>query len=47
MDTIRVKTPGGPGILWGIDRGKIIVEHDWQYLVGYPVEQVERVERVE
>ena len=42
--TIRVNTSLGPGQVWGIDRGKIIVEMDWQYLVGYPVEQVERVE---
>ena len=44
MEPITVKTPGGVGRVQGIDRGEVIVEHDYQYLVGYPIEQVERIE---
>ena len=35
---IYVKTPHGPGTVWGIDRGKIIVEMDWQYVEFDPEE---------
>ena len=44
MDTIRVMTPGGPGILWGIDRGKVLVEMDYSYLVEFDPEDVEGIE---
>jgi hypothetical protein len=43
-DSIRVMTPCGPGIVYGIDRGKVIVEMDYMYLVEFDPEQVERVE---
>ena len=36
--TIRVNTSLGPGQVWGIDRGKIIVEMDWQYVEFDPEE---------
>lgn len=44
MDTIRVMTPCGPGILWGIAPGKVIVEMDYMYLVEFGLEQVEGIE---
>lgn len=44
METIRVQTPTGSGIVFGIDRDLVLVEHDYQYLVGYRIEQVERIE---
>lgn len=44
MDTIRVMTPCGPGILWGIDRGKVLVEMDYSYLVEFDPEDVEGIE---
>ena len=37
----EVTTPGGPGIVWGIDKGKIIVEHEFSYLVEHNLEDVE------
>lgn len=41
---IEVNTPNGPGIVWGIDRNEVLVEHDSMYLAGYPLDQVEGVE---
>jgi len=43
-ETIYVKTPAGAGILWGIDRGKVLVEMDYMYLVEFNPEEVERIE---
>lgn len=45
MHRIEVMTPSGPGIIWGIDRGKVLVEMDYSYLVEFEPEQVERIER--
>ena len=39
--TIRVNTPLGPGQVWGIDRGKIIVEMDYTYTVDFDPEDVD------
>lgn len=47
MEPITVRTPGGIGQVWGIDRGKVIVKMDWQYLVGFKPEEVEHVGRDE
>ncbi len=41
---IEVNTPQGRGTVWGIDRCKVIVEHDFMYLVEYEADQVEGVE---
>ena len=38
---IYVKTPHGPGQVWRIDRGKVIVEIDYTYLVEFDPEQVD------
>ena len=43
-ETIRVKTPVGVGTVWGIDRGKVLVEMDYMYLVEFNPEDVERIE---
>jgi|GEM_PF-2469530 len=43
-ETIRVKTPVGVGQVWGIDRGKVLVEMDYLYLVEFNPEDVERIE---
>jgi hypothetical protein len=43
-ETIRVKTPVGVGQVWGIDRGKVLVEMDYMYLVEFDPGQVERIE---
>lgn len=45
MERIEVMTPAGPGIVFGIDRGKVLVEMDYSYLVEFEPEQVERIER--
>ena len=45
--SIHVKTPLGPGQVWGIDRGKVIVEMDWQYLVSFDPDGVGRDEEGE
>lgn len=45
LETIYVKTPGGVGILWGIDRDKVLVEMDYMYLVEFDLEDVERIEK--
>ena len=37
----EVTTPGGPGRVWGIDKGKVLVEMEFSYLVGYNLEDVE------
>ncbi len=47
MDIIRVMTPCGPGIVWGIDRGKVLVEMDYSYLVEFDMEQVKGMEEKE
>ena len=39
--SIYVKTPHGPGTVWGIDRGKIIVEVDYTYTVEFDPEDVD------
>ena len=44
MPAILVLTPCGPAVVWGIEPGKVVVEHDWQYLVSYKIEEVEGVE---
>ena len=44
MPPIVVLTPCGPGVVWGIAPGRVIVEHEWQYLVEYNIEEVEGVE---
>jgi PAS domain-containing protein len=46
MERIEVMTPSGPGIIWGIDRGKVIVEMDYSYyeLVEFDPEDVEGIE---
>ena len=44
MDTIRVITPIGPGIVWGIAPGKVLVEVDYTYLVEFDPGDVEGVE---
>ena len=41
--TIRVQTPVGVGQVWGIDRGKILVELDYKYLVEFNPGQVKHV----
>jgi len=33
MERIEVMTPSGPGIIWGIGPGKVLVEMDYSYLV--------------
>ena len=45
MERIEVMTPSGPGIIWGIGPGKVLVEMDYSYLVEFEPEQVERIER--
>ena len=45
MDHIEVMTPCGPGIVFGIDRGKVLVEMDYTYLVEFDPGQVERIEK--
>ncbi len=44
MEAIKVKTPDGIGQVWGIDRGKVLVEMDHMYLVEFNPEDVERIE---
>jgi hypothetical protein len=44
MGRIEVMTPCGPGILWGIAPGKVIVEMDYSYLVEFRPEDVEGIE---
>ena len=43
-EAIWVKTPVGVGQVWGIDRGKVLVEMDYMYLVEFNPEDVERIE---
>jgi hypothetical protein len=38
--TINVMTSQGPGRLYGIDKNKVLVEHDYKYLVEYAPELV-------
>lgn len=45
MHRIEVMTPSGPGIVWGIAPGKVLVEMDYGYLVEFEPGQVERIER--
>ena len=45
MHRIEVMTPSGPGIIWGIDKGKVLVEMDYSYLVEFEPGDVERIER--
>ena len=40
----NVMTPGGPGIVWGIDKGKVLVEMEFSYLVEYNLGDVEAKE---
>ena len=42
--TITVQTPGGVGQVFGIDRDVVLVEMDWQYLVQFRLDQIERIE---
>ena len=42
--SIHVKTPHGPGQVWGIDRGKVIIEMDYSYLAYFDPEDVEGTE---
>ncbi len=44
LPRIEVMTPSGPGIIWGIDRGKVLVEMDYSYLVEFEPGDVERIE---
>lgn len=44
MPPIVVLTPCGPGVVWGIAPGRVIVEHDYRDLVEYNIEEVEGVE---
>ena len=44
MHRIEVMTPSGPGIIWGIAPGKVIVEMDYMYLVEFDPEDVEGIE---
>ena len=39
-----VTTPHGVGQVWGIDRGKVLVEMDYMYLVEFAPEEVEGLE---
>jgi hypothetical protein len=43
--TINVMTSQGPGRLYGIDKNKVLVEHDYKYLVEYAPELVGNTER--
>ena len=43
-EAIWVKTPAGIGQVWGVDRGKVLVEMDYMYLVEFDPGQVERIE---
>ena len=43
MDIVRVMTPCGPGIVFGIDRGKVLVEMDYTYLVEFEPGDVGRM----
>ena len=45
MHRIEVMTPAGPGIIWGIGPGKVLVEMDYSYLVEFESGDVERIER--
>ena len=44
MHCIEVMTPAGPGIIWGIGPGKVLVEMDYSYLVEFDPEDVEGIE---
>ena len=44
LEQIRVMTPAGSGIVFGIDRGVVLVEFDYRYLVEMKPEIVERIE---
>ena len=46
MHRIEVMTPSGPGIIWGIAPGKVLVEMDYSYyeLVEFDPEDVEGIE---
>ena len=37
---MKVITPLGPGIVWGIEPGKVIVEMEFSYLVSFLPEDV-------
>ena len=43
-ESIRVMTPAGSGIVFGIDRDHVVVEFDYQYLVNLRLDQVERID---
>ena len=45
MEHIAVKTPRGIGRVQGIDRGMVICEMDYRYLVAFTPEEVEFLER--
>ena len=47
MEPIQVMTPGGRGIVWGIDRDVVLVEMDYTYIVSFPPESVKRLEQEE
>ncbi len=47
MERIEVMTPSGPGIIWGIGPGKVLVEMDYSYLVEFEPGDVERVRDAE
>ncbi len=44
MHRIEVMTPAGPGIIWGIGPGKVLVEMDRRWLVEFEPGDVERIE---
>ena len=37
---MKVITPLGPGIVWGIEPGKVIVEMDFSHLVSFDPDEV-------
>lgn len=45
MSQYEVQTPVGVGIVWGIDRGVVLVEMDFRHLVEFDLEEVEAIER--
>lgn len=42
--TITVQTPVGVGQVFGIDRGVVLIEFDYRYLVAMAPELVERID---
>ena len=44
MENIMVFTPCGVGKVWGIDRGQVLVEMDYVYLVSFTPEMLINLE---